>query len=378
MDCLKCYSRGCSITGSKEEDLRWQAIESAHKLDVYDYLEEIPVATTVSELVEVRFKNTRKEFYKNATGVVLHSGDVVAVEADHGHDIGIVSLTGELVREQLKKANLKEETFLKIYRKARPADIMKWKEAILMEFPTMIKTRQIASKLNLNMKVGDVEYQGDKSKVYFYYIADERVDFRELIKILKSEFKVTIRMVQIGARQEAARIGGIGPCGRELCCATWLSDFVSVTTTSARRQELSLNPQKLAGQCSKLKCCINYEVDTYVDAQKKFPKHYNQLETETGTLFYLKSDILKGVLWYSTDPQAAVNMISFTVDEVKEMLDLNRKGIKPPVLPAEKPQATRSTTDVEFVVSQDSLTRFDKGKPRNDRKKKRNFHKPKS
>lgn len=368
MDCIKCHSRGCVIQGTKETDLKWNVIDTDRKLQVYDYLQDIPVAEGVSDIVEVRFKNIRRDFYKNPSGLALKRGDVVAVEAEHGHDIGIVSLTGELVREQLRKLKTKGEITQKVYRHARPGDILKWREAILLEHPTMIKSRQIAVRLNLNMKIGDVEYQGDRSKAYFYYIADDRVDFRELIKVLKQEFRVNIKMVQIGARQEAGRIGGIGPCGRELCCSTWLSDFVSVSTNSARKQELSLNPQKLAGQCSKLKCCINYEYDTYAEALGNFPRSCDRLETESGTLFYLKSDVLKGRLWYSTNPEAAVNMISFSIEEVNDILGQNRRGIKPPVSSSVKPAAAKKPDTKDFVVEQDSLTRFDQNRRKDKRK----------
>ena len=377
MDCIRCHSRGCIIQGTKEQDLRWKSIETAHKLDSHDFLKDIPPVPDKFDIVEVRFKNIRRDFFRNTSGLTLRKGDIVAVEAEHGHDVGIVSMTGELVKEQLMRVKPKNEITLKIYRLARPSDVLKWKESILLEHPTMIKSRQIAAGLNLNMKIGDVEYQADKSRAYFYYIADDRVDFRELIKVLKREFNVNIKMVQIGARQEAGRIGGIGPCGRELCCSTWLSDFVSVSTNSARKQELSLNPQKLAGQCSKLKCCINYEIDTYAEALNNFPRTFDKLETETGTLFYLKSDVLKGTLWYSTDPAAAVNMISFSIDEVNKIIEQNKKGIKPSVAPEAKPVQTRATTvNKEFVVDQDSLTRFDKKrtaeKPRDNRKRRPN------
>lgn len=381
MDCIKCHSRGCIIQGTKESDLKWRSIETAHKLDSHDYLKDIPSDSGTFDIVEVRFKNIRRDFFRNTAGLPLKKGDIVAVEAEHGHDVGIVSLTGELVKEQIRRLKPKGEITQKIYRMARPSDILKWRESILLEHPTMIKSRQIAANLNLNMKIGDVEYQADKSRAYFYYIADDRVDFRELIKVLKQNFNVNIKMVQIGARQEAGRIGGIGPCGRELCCSTWLSDFVSVSTNSARKQELSLNPQKLAGQCSKLKCCINYEIDTYAEALNHFPKTCEKLETETGTLFFLKSDVLKGILWYSTDPAASVNMISFTISEVINIIEQNRKGIKPPVRPEVKPVQTRAASgDKEFVVVQDSLTRFDKKRSQENRRKKkapRNFRKEK-
>lgn len=370
MDCIKCHSRGCIIQGTKETDLKWSSVDTAHKLDSYDYLKDLPQASEPFDIVEVRFKNVRRDFYKNSSGLTLKKGDIVAVEAEHGHDVGIVSLTGELVKEQIRRMKHKGEITQKIYRHARPGDILKWRESILLEHPTMIKSRQIAAGLNLNMKIGDVEYQADKSKAYFYYIADDRVDFRELIKVLKQEFRVNIKMVQIGARQEAGRIGGIGPCGRELCCSTWLADFVSVSTNSARKQELSLNPQKLAGQCSKLKCCINFEYDTYAEALTRFPRSCDRLETESGTLFFLKSDVLKGRLWYSTNPEAAVNMISFTIEEVNGIIDQNKKGVKPQVSSSAKPTQNKGPVEKDFVVEQDSLTRFDKTRKPDPRRQK--------
>jgi len=378
MDCIKCHSRGCIIQGLKETDLKWKAIETDRKLDVHDYLYDLPESSEQYDVVEVRFKNIRRDFFRNTTNIKLKKGDIVAVEAEHGHDVGIVSITGELVKEQVRRLRPKGEITQKVYRLAKPGDILKWRESILLEHPTMIKSRQIASGLNLNMKIGDVEYQADKSKAYFYYIADDRVDFRDLIKVLKQEFRVNIKMVQIGARQEAGRIGGIGPCGRELCCSTWLADFVSVSTNSARKQELSLNPQKLAGQCSKLKCCINYEYDTYTEALSNFPKTCDRLETESGTLFYLKSDVLKGKLWYSSNPEAAVNMISFSIEEVKNIIEQNKKGIKPEVTSTAKPAAVRNNEDKNFVVEQDSLTRFDKSRSRENKGNNNNKRRPKN
>src|SRR5690554_2107677 len=260
---------------------------SCEKLHATDWLKDIK-GVGENNIVEVRFKNTRKDFYRNVNNLKLKAGDLVAVEASPGHDIGIVSLTGELVTEQMKKYKVTTVNgeLRKIYRHARPLDIDKWKEAISLEYETMIRSRQITADLKLNMKIGDVEYQGDRTKAIFYYIADERVDFRELIKVLAERFKVRIEMRQIGARQEAGRIGGIGPCGRELCCSTWMTNFKSVTTNAARYQEISLNPQKLAGQCGKLKCCLNYELDAYLDAQKDFPNTAIPLETEDGTWYH--------------------------------------------------------------------------------------------
>ena len=268
------------------------------QLNTYDWLADIPGNTDEQEIVEVQFKNTRKGFYKNSNKLKLSKGDIVAVEASPGHDIGVVTLTGRLVPLQMRKANLKPDVEIKrIYRKAKPVDMEKYEEAKAREHDTMIRSRQIALNLNLNMKIGDVEYQGDGNKAIFYYIADERVDFRQLIKVLAETFRVRIEMKQIGARQEAGRIGGIGPCGRELCCATWMTSFVSVSTGAARYQDISLNPQKLAGQCGKLKCCLNYEYDTYVDALKSFPDNHINLKTKKGEAFYQKIDIFKGLMW---------------------------------------------------------------------------------
>src|SRR4030043_107278 len=300
------------------------------KLDSFNWMGHIPMAADYNELAEVRFKNTRKGFYRNVNGLRIKKGDFVAVEASPGHDIGIISLTGELVLLQMKKYGIlpDSEDLKKIYRKAKPADIDKWKETIALEHDTMIKSRKIAEKLNLEMKIGDVEYQGDKTKAIFYYIADERVDFRELIKVLADEFKIRIEMKQIGARQEAGRIGGIGSCGRELCWATHIPNFISVTTTHAKYQELTLNPQKLAGQCSKLKCCLNFEVDCYVDAQKHFPPKDIPLETADATAYFQKMEVHKGIYWYTTDPHSTANLIPVPVERVKEIKTMNKKGIK--------------------------------------------------
>jgi cell fate regulator YaaT (PSP1 superfamily) len=342
------------------------------KLQSYDWLGDVPDSPQKVDIIEVQFKNTRKEFFINANSLRIKKGDIVAVEASPGHDIGVVSLTGELVNFQLRKQGIKPEgyEFKKVYRKAKPADLEKWHEATSLEEPTMLKTRTIASDLKLDMKIGDVEYQGDKTKAIFYYIADERVDFRELIKILAENFKIRIEMRQIGARQEAGRIGGIGSCGRELCCSTFITNFVSVTTNAARYQEISLNPQKLAGQCSKLKCCLNYELDCYVDAQKDFPSQKIVLETKNGQAYHSKTDIFRGIMWYTFDP---VNMVNFTpvpVKRVKEIIGLNKKGKKVDVLIDVAEVTKESSLDFKNEVGQDSLTRFDDRKPK--KKKKRN------
>jgi cell fate regulator YaaT (PSP1 superfamily) len=302
----------------------------------------------------------------------LDPGDIVAVEANPGHDIGIVTITGDLVMEQMKKhkVTLINGEIRKIYRKAKQADTDKWKEAIALEHQTMIRSRQIANELNLNMKIGDVEYQGDKTKAIFYYLADDRVDFRQLIKVLADTFRIRIEMKQIGARQEAGRIGGIGPCGREICCASWISNFVSVNTNSARYQEISLNPQKLAGQCGKLKCCLNFEVDTYLDAQKDFPPSNIQLESENGTWYYQKSDIFKGIYWYAQVGDRSGNLIPVPVNRVKEIIRINQKGKKVDRLLSEsenKPVVEKM--GFEAGSDHDSLTRFDEPKQSGGKKR---------
>ena len=346
--------------------------ESCSKLEVFDWLNDIPGSSKKLDIIEVRFKNTRKDFFINVNSLRLNKGDIVAVEASPGHDIGIISLTGEIVGFQLKKqgVNPAEYEFKKVYRKAKPADFEKWHEATSLEDSIMLETRKIASDLNLEMKIGDIEYQGDKTKAIFYYIADERVDFRELIKILAEKFKIRIEMRQIGARQEAGRIGGIGSCGRELCCSTWITNFVSVTTNSARYQEISLNPQKLAGQCGKLKCCLNYELDCYVDAQKDFPSREVVLETKIGQAYHSKTDIFRGIMWYTFDPVNLVNFTPVPVERVKEIIELNKKGVKVDVLINISKVSTEGSLDFKNVVGQESLTRFDDQKIK--RKKKRN------
>lgn len=354
-ECSVCLSDGCS------------------KHSTYDWVGDLPDTSGNYDIVEVQFKNTRKGFYRNVNNIIIKRGDVIAVESSPGHDIGVITLTGWLVARQMKRVGITPDSqeIKKVYRKAKPADVDKWLESIEQENKTMIRSRIIAAELGLNMKIGDVEYQGDKTKAIFYYIADERVDFRELIKILAEEFKVRVEMRQIGARQEAGRIGGIGSCGRELCCSSWITNFVSVSTNSARVQEISLNPQKLAGQCGKLKCCLNYELVSYVDAKKDFPRSNVPLETKDATYFYLKTDIFKRTMWFSSDPNAAVNLTPISVDRVKEIMEMNKKGEKPlkldeTVIPASlKPVGGYSNTDVE-----DSLTRFDEKKANAPRKKK--------
>lgn len=340
------------------------------QLNTYDWLADITVPIEDQEMVEVQFKNTRKGYYKNSNKLKLEKGDIVAVEASPGHDIGVVTLTGCLVPLQMRKANIKPDAEIKrIYRKAKPVDMEKYEEAKAKEHDTMIRSRQIAKSLNLDMKIGDVEYQGDGNKAIFYYIADERVDFRQLIKVLAEVFRVRIEMKQIGARQEAGRIGGIGPCGRELCCATWMTNFVSVSTSAARYQDISLNPQKLAGQCAKLKCCLNYEVDVYVESQKRLPSKEITLETMDGTFYFLKADILKGTIMYSTDKNFIANAVTITARRAFEIINMNKQGEKPESL-LESSGKSEPKKPVD-LVEQESLTRFDKRKGNNGNKKKK-------
>lgn len=339
------------------------------QLNTFDWLADIPDNSNEQDWVEVQFKNTRKGYYKNSNKLKLEKGDVVAVEATPGHDIGVVTLTGRLVPLQMKKVNMKSEADVKrIYRKVKPVDMEKYNEAKAKEHDTMIRSRQIALDLNLNMKIGDVEYQGDGNKAIFYYIADERVDFRQLIKVLAEVFRVRIEMKQIGARQEAGRIGGIGPCGRELCCATWMTNFISVSTSAARFQDISLNPQKLAGQCAKLKCCMNYEVDAYVEAQKRLPSREIELETTDGTFYFFKADILKGEIIYSSDKNIFANATTITARRAFEIINMNKRGEKPERL-EENGQMRKNDKPVD-LVEQESLTRFDNRK-KNSRKKKK-------
>ena len=331
------------------------------QLNTYDWLADIPGNAEESDMVEVQFKNTRKGYFRNSNKIPLEKGDIVAVEATPGHDIGVVPLTGRLVPLQMRKANIKSEADIKrIYRKAKPVDMDKYNEAKAREHSTMIRARQIALDLNLNMKIGDVEYQGDGNKAIFYYIADERVDFRQLIKVLADAFHVRIEMKQIGARQEAGRIGGIGPCGRELCCATWMTSFVSVSTSAARYQDISLNPQKLAGQCAKLKCCLNYEVDCYVEAQKRLPSKEIELETKDGVFYFFKADILSNQITYSTDKSIPANLVTISGRRAFEVIGLNKRGIKPESL-LEETHRTEPKKPVD-LLEQESLTRFDRNR----------------
>lgn len=340
-----------------------------NKLNTYDWMADIPGNADEQDMVEVQFKNTRKGYYKNSNKLPLMKGDIVAVEASPGHDIGTVTLTGRLVPLQMKKANIRPDAEIKrVYRKAKPVDMEKYEEAKSREHQTMIRSRKIAEELGLKMKIGDVEYQGDGNKAIFYYIADERVDFRQLIKVLADAFKVRIEMKQIGARQEAGRIGGIGPCGRELCCATWMTSFISVSTSAARYQDISLNPQKLAGQCAKLKCCLNYEVDAYVECQKRLPSKEIELETKDAVYYYFKADILAGTITYSTDKSFLANECTITARRAFEIINMNKNGEKPEKLDSE--EGVKEERKPKDLLEQESLTRFDKNKSAKNKKKK--------
>ena len=347
---------------------------SNRPLNTYDYLADMPGNDEWTDLVEVQFKNTRKGYFHNENHLPLVIGDMVAVEASPGHDIGVVTLTGQLVPLQMKKANLKPGTEIRrIYRKARPVDLEKYEEAKAREQDTMIRSRQIAKDLELNMKIGDVEYQGDGNKAIFYYIADARVDFRKLIKVLAEEFHVRIEMKQIGARQEAGRIGGFGPCGRELCCATWMKNFNSVSTAAARFQDISPNPQKLAGQCAKLKCCLNYEADAYVEAFRQLPPRDVQLETADATYFYFKADILAQQITYSTDKRLAANLVTISVQRAHQIIELNKAGERPLYLEEQGPQEPQRPID---LVEQEDLTRFDRNRKKKNRKQRDRNERP--
>ena len=357
---LKIYNgcdRGLCIRGCGRQD---------RQLNTYDWLADVPGNAQSTDLVEVQFKNTRKGYYHNVNNLDLKKGDIVAVEANPGHDIGVVTLTGKLVELQVKKANLKSPDDIKrIYRLAKPVDMEKYREAKSREHATMIQSRQIAKNLNLQMKIGDVEYQGDGNKAIFYYIADERVAFRQLIKVLAETFHVRIEMKQIGARQEAGRIGGTGPCGRELCCATWMKNFVSVSTGAARFQDISLNPQKLAGMCAKLKCCLNYEVDNYVEAGRKLPSKEIMLQTQDNDYYLFKSDILAGMVTYSTDKKIPSNIETISAARAFEVIEMNKRGEKPLSL-VEDGSVKKQDKPIDLLAGE-SITRFDKAK-----KKKKN------
>ena len=338
------------------------------QLNSYDWLADVPGNVDTTDLVEVQFKNTRKGYYHNVNNLDLKKGDIVAVEANPGHDIGVVTLTGRLVELQLKKANIKSpDDIRRIYRIAKQVDMDKYYEAKAREHDTMIQSRQIAKDLGLDMKIGDVEYQGDGNKAIFYYIADERVDFRQLIKDLAAAFHVRIEMKQIGARQEAGRIGGTGPCGRELCCATWMKNFISVGTNAARFQDISLNPQKLAGMCAKLKCCLNYEVDDYVEAGRRLPAKDQVLQTADSDYYFFKADILAGLVTYSTDKKLAANLETISADRAREIIEMNKRGEKPLSLMED---GTKKADDrPKDLLADADISRFDSA--RRKKKKKR-------
>ncbi|MBE6297210.1 MAG: hypothetical protein E7088_01785 [Bacteroidales bacterium] len=337
-------------------------------LNTFDWLAGIPGNEEYTDIVEVQFKNTRKGYYKNSNNIPLQKGDIVAVEATPGHDIGTVTMTGRLVLLQLKKTRLTPESeFKRIYRKARAVDMEKFQEAKAREHETMIRSRQIAKELDLEMKIGDVEYQGDGQKAIFYYIADNRVDFRQLIKVLADAFKIKIEMKQIGARQEAGRIGGIGPCGRELCCATFTTNFVSVSTSAARFQDISLNPQKLAGQCAKLKCCLNYEVDAYVEASRRLPARDVELETQDGVYYFFKCDILRGEVTYSTDKHIPANLVTIPARRAFAVIEMNKRGERPESLQATNRQETKRPVD---LLEQENIDRFDNASRNNKKRRK--------
>ena len=333
-----------------------------NKLHVYDWLHDFPELQKATKMVEVQFKNTRKGYYINSNDIELELGDVVAVEALPGHDIGTVTLTGKLVELQMKKNNFRDDVnggLKRIYRIARPTDLEKYEQAKAREQSTMIRSREIAEELGLKMKIGDVEYQGDGNKAIFYYIADDRVDFRERIKVLGAEFRVKIEMKQIGARQEAGRIGGIGPCGREMCCSRWMSSFVSVSTSAARCQDISINPQKLAGQCGKLKCCMNYEVDAYVEAQRALPSREIVLETKDGSYYHFKTDVFSGRITYSSDKYNATNLVTIDKERVFEIIRMNKKGEKPVKLVVETEEKPQNEAYPGDILGDQSITRFD-------------------
>ena len=361
--------RGCTFGVNEAGEPVAKEARGCFRLHEEPWLAEYP-DNFPTDIFEVRFKNTRRSFYQNVNNLQLEVGDIVAVEATPGHDIGIISLTGDMVARQMKRLGFNPQNgeFKKIYRKARPYDIEKWQEAIALEHETMIRSRQIAADMGLDMKIGDVEYQGDKIKAIFYYIADGRVDFRELIKVFAEQFHIRIEMKQIGARQEAGRIGGIGACGRELCCASWVSSFSSVTTGAARVQDLSLNPLKLAGQCSKLKCCLTYEYDVYADARRSMPRLREPLQAIDGEYFLVKSDILAHTMTFSTSKDSMSNLVTIPTSRVREILAINRNGGKVDSILGEElePQVEEPT----YRTEEDSITRFDKAKKR--KKKSRN------
>lgn len=348
---------------------------SRTKLHCFNYLDDIPGGCADSEWVEVQFKNTRKGYYRNSQHIKLAIGDIVAVEASPGHDIGTVTLTGLLAEMRMHKAASRSKTPMetkRVFRIAKDTDIEKYNEARSREDDTMVRSRKIAESLGLSMKIGDVEYQGDGSKAIFYYIADERVDFRQLIKVLAETFRVRIEMKQIGARQEAGRIGGIGPCGRPLCCSTWMTNFVSVSTSAARYQDITLNPQKLAGQCAKLKCCLNFEVDAYVDAIRKMPPKETRLETASTVYYAFKSDVFNRTMTFSTEKGTATDLVTISAERVFEVMAMNKDGNKPESLLTEQEADTKAKKGFVDILDDGDLTRFDKKK----KKKRKGAGKP--
>ncbi len=375
MGCSSCSSgggipRGCQNNGTCSSG-------GCNKLGVFDWLAnmKLPNGKSQYDIVEIRFKNSRKSFYRNMKGLSLYVGDVVVVESSPGYDVGVVSVVGELARIQVQKKahNFKAHEARNIIRKASQADVDKWVASRGLESETMFRARELAIRLNLEMKISDVEYQGDGTKATFYYTAEGRVDFRQLIKDMAENFKIRVEMRQIGARQESARLGGIGSCGRELCCSTWLTDFRSVSTSAARYQQLSLNPQKLAGQCGKLKCCLNFELDMYLDALKDFPKTDIKLHTEKGSAIHIKTDVFKRLLWYlyDTGDLGGPKLIPLSPERVKEIIQLNKKDVKPNDLKDFVEEIkSEVVTDYTNVVGQDDLNRFD-GVFKKKRKKKR-------
>ena len=368
-------SRGCTVERTSTGELECTYRQGCCKLEVYDWLAGVSQEQW-NEFFEVRFKNTRKAIYRNASGQSIKTGDMVIVEAANGHDLGIVTLEGPIIAHQMKAKRINPETyeFKKIYRKAKQFDVEKWQEAIAREHEVMIRSRQIAAELGLEMKIGDVEFQGDGTKAIFYYIADGRVDFRQLIKVFADEFRIRIEMKQIGARQEAGLIGGLGVCGRELCCSNYISTFQSITTSAARVQDLSLNPQKLAGQCGKLKCCLNYETAAYMDAQTIIPKVTNPLEFEDGLAYLMKTDILKEIMYFSYDSTSLANLYPLEASEVREIIKMNRNGIRPESL---KNDVEPAAPEFVSAVGDESITRFDEARKRKKKKKHRGGKGPK-
>ena len=368
-------SRGCAVERNEAGEVECTYRPGCCKLEVYDWLDGVS-QEQYKDYFEVRFKNTRKAIFRNGSGQSIKTGDLVIVEAANGHDLGIVTLEGPIVGRQMKSKRINPENFefKRIYRKAKLFDIERWQEAIAREHETMIRSRQIAAELGLDMKIGDVEFQGDGSKAIFYYIADGRVDFRQLIKVFAEEFRIRIEMKQIGARQEAGLIGGLGVCGRELCCSNYISSFQSITTSAARCQDLSLNPTKLAGQCGTLKCCLNYETAAYMDAQTRIPKVHNPLEFEDGLAYLMKTDILREIMYFSYDPSSLANLYPLYAEDVWDIIRMNRNGEKPVSLKNDEPAVPEFVT----AVGDDSISRFDESRKRKNKRKKKSGNKNKS